>query len=50
MSAVLSALGEVVTAAREVHEWGVTHVLVSLGPDGMVGVSSSEPSMRRLLL
>lgn len=38
----LRTLGDVVAAAQEVHEWGVTHVLVSLGPDGMVGVSSSE--------
>lgn len=37
----LRTLGDVVAAAHEVHEWGVTHVLVSLGPDGMVGVSSS---------
>ena len=37
----LRTIGDVVTAAHEVYEWGVTHVLVSLGPDGMVGVSSS---------
>ena len=37
----LRTIGDVVSAAHEVHEWGVTHVLVSLGPDGMVGVSSS---------
>ena len=37
----LRSLGDVVSAAREVHEWGVAYVLVSLGPDGMVGVSSS---------
>ena len=37
----LLTLGDVVEAAREVQQWGVTHVLVSLGPDGMVGVSST---------
>jgi 1-phosphofructokinase len=37
----LLTLGDIVAAAREVHEWGVNHVLVSLGSDGMVGVSSS---------
>lgn len=37
----LFTLGDVVEAAQEVHQWGVTHVLVSLGPDGMVGVSST---------
>lgn len=37
----LLTLGDVVEAAQEVHQWGVTHVLVSLGPDGMVGVSSA---------
>jgi 1-phosphofructokinase len=37
----LLTLGDVVEAAQEVHQWGVTHVLVSLGPDGMVGVSST---------
>lgn len=37
----LLTIGDVVEAAQEVHRWGVTHVLVSLGPDGIVGVSSS---------
>ena len=35
----ISTLGEVVEAAREVQSWGVDEVLVSLGRDGMVGVS-----------
>lgn len=37
----LHTLGDVIDAAQEVHRWGVSHVLVSLGPDGMVGVSGS---------
>jgi len=35
----LHTLGDVVDAAIEVKGWGVTNVLVSLGADGMVGVS-----------
>jgi 1-phosphofructokinase len=34
----LNTLGDVLDAAREVSEWGVTYVVVSLGADGMVGV------------
>ena len=37
----LRTLGDVIEAAEEVHHWGVEHVLVSLGPDGMIGVSAS---------
>jgi len=37
----LRTLGDVIDAATEVHQWGVGTVLVSLGPDGMVGVSSA---------
>ena len=37
----LLTLGDVVDAATEVQQWGVGTVLVSLGPDGMVGVSSA---------
>jgi len=37
----LLTLGDVVDAATEVQQWGVGTVLVSLGPDGMVGVSST---------
>lgn len=37
----ISTLGEVVAAAREVQSWGVDEVLVSLGRDGMVGVSQA---------
>lgn len=37
----LTTLGDVIDAAQEVHQWGVNIVLVSLGPDGMVGVASS---------
>jgi 1-phosphofructokinase len=35
----VSTLGEVVEAAQEVQSWGVHEVLVSLGRDGMIGVS-----------
>lgn len=35
----MTTLGDVVDAATEVQQWGVGTVLVSMGPDGMVGVS-----------
>lgn len=35
----LTTIGDIVDAAIEVHQWGVQYVLVSLGPDGMLGVS-----------
>ena len=38
----LETIGDVIDAAQEVHDWGVAHVLVSLGADGMVGVSDTE--------
>ena len=38
----LQTLGDVIDAAQEVHDWGVAHVLVSLGADGMVGVSNTD--------
>jgi len=34
----LYTLGDVLDAAREVAGWGVNYVVVSLGPDGMLGV------------
>ena len=37
----MRTLGDVIDAATKVHQWGVGTVLVSLGPDGMVGVSST---------
>lgn len=38
----LHNLGDVLAAAREVVGWGVDTVLVSLGSDGMVGVSATQ--------
>jgi len=35
----LLTLGDVIEAGQEVVSWGVDHVIVSLGPDGIVGVS-----------
>jgi len=35
----LVTLGDVIDAGQEVVSWGVDHVIVSLGPDGIVGVS-----------
>lgn len=38
----LSHLGDIIEAAREVSAWGVTNVMVSLGPDGILGVRGDE--------
>jgi fructose-1-phosphate kinase PfkB-like protein len=38
----LVTLGDVVSAATEVRDWGVDRVLVSLGADGMVGVFGDQ--------
>ncbi len=37
----IGTLGDVIDAATEIQQWGVSTVLVSLGPDGMMGVSPS---------
>lgn len=38
----LTTVRDVVEAAQEVSSWGVSHVVVSLGPDGMIGVCGEE--------
>ena len=38
----LTTFGDVVSAAKEVRDWGIDRVVVSLGPDGMVGVFSDQ--------
>jgi 1-phosphofructokinase len=35
----LVTLGDVIDAAKDLTQWGVSQVLVSMGPDGMLGVS-----------
>jgi 1-phosphofructokinase len=38
----LVTFGDVVRAATEVRDWGVDRVVVSLGPDGMIGVFADQ--------